>query len=85
MLLSQTNPNELVQFLGYTGRDLTTIGLLFVGGVVLGYLLYKCNKERIKEAKEYNERLEKIGSKFMEQTNKMMLFIELSKSRNNGS
>ena len=48
-------------------------------------IMLKDKKAMIDEAKEYNTRLEAIGSKFMEQTNKMIIFIELQKNKNHGN
>ena len=76
----QTNPTDLIQFMGMTTKELTLIGLLFIIAILLAYFLIKAHKkssrlqdDRLTEAKDYADNLRAIGEKFMIQTNKILI------------
>ena len=91
-MILQANPETLIQFMGITGKELTLLGVLFIAVILLIYFLIKSHKniskiqdERLLEAKETAKSIQNIAEKFMLQTNKMILVIELFKSRTNGT
>ncbi len=89
MILLQTSV-ETVKGVAKIAETITVPGILGVIILFLGIALtfairviLKDKNSMIKNAEKYNERLEAIGNRFMEQTNKLIVFIELQKQRGN--